>query len=75
MFMICQYLSKIMKKERNKQDSKSALNFVAKRSRARSVYPSHTPVAQKIADQGWLIANSAKNKYFFLYKMMWLKAG
>ena len=25
-----------------------------------------TPVAQKIVDQRWLIANSAKNKYFFI---------
>ena len=32
----------------------------------------HAPVAQKIADQRWLIANSAK-KIPFLYKMMWLK--
>ena len=28
----------------------------------------HTLVAQKIADQRWLIANSAKNKYFFYIK-------
>ena len=28
------------------------------------------PVAQKSADQRWLIANSAK-KATFLYKMMW----
>ena len=27
--------------------------------------PSHTPVAQKIADQRWLKANSAKNRYLF----------
>ena len=37
--------------------------------------PPHAPVAQRIADQRWLIANSAKNKYLFLYKMMWLKVG
>ena len=34
--------------------------------------PPPATVAQKIADQRWLIANSAKNKYF-LYKMMLLK--
>ena len=34
--------------------------------------PPHAPVAQKIADQRWLIANSAK-KGTFLYKMMWIK--
>ena len=28
--------------------------------------PPHAPVAQKIADQRWLVANSAKNKYFFI---------
>ena len=37
--------------------------------------PPHAPVAQKIADQRWPIANSAKNKYLFLYKMRWLKVG
>ena len=26
----------------------------------------HAPVAQKIADQRWLIANSAEKKYLFL---------
>ena len=31
--------------------------------------PPHTPVAQKSADQRWLIGNSAP----FLNKMMWLK--
>ena len=36
--------------------------------------PPHAPVAQKIADQRWLIANSAKIGTF-LYKMMWLKVG
>ena len=36
--------------------------------------PPHAPVAQKIADQRWLIANLAK-KVRFLYKMMWLKVG
>ena len=36
--------------------------------------PPHTPDAQKIADQRLLHANSARNRYF-LYKMMWLKAG
>ena len=33
--------------------------------------PPDTPVAQKIADQRWHIANSAKISTF-LYKMMWL---
>ena len=28
--------------------------------------PPHAPVAQKIADQRWLIANSANKKYLFL---------
>ena len=28
-------------------------------------FTSHTPVAQKIADQRWLIANSAKRYRFF----------
>ena len=37
--------------------------------------PPHAPVAQKSADQRWLIANSAKKKVSFLYKMMWLKVG
>ena len=27
--------------------------------------PPHAPVAQKIANQRWLIANSAKNRYIF----------
>ena len=36
--------------------------------------PPHTPIAQKIAEQRWLIANLAKIGTF-LYKMMWLKAG
>ena len=27
--------------------------------------PPHTPVAQKTADQRWLIANSAKNRNLF----------
>ena len=36
--------------------------------------PPHAPVAQKIAVQRWLIANSAK-KVPFLYKMIWLKVG
>ena len=49
--------------------------FSTKLTLTRSIgLPPHTPVAQKIADQRWLIANSAK-RYFFLYKMMWLKAG
>ena len=34
--------------------------------------PPHAPVAQKIADQRWLIASSTKIGTF-LYKMMWLK--
>ena len=29
--------------------------------------PPHAPVAQKIADQRWLIANSVKNRYLFFY--------
>ena len=29
--------------------------------------PPHAPVAQKIVDQRLLIANSAKNRYFFMY--------
>ena len=28
--------------------------------------PPNTPVAQNIADQRWLIADSAKNRYFFI---------
>ena len=28
--------------------------------------PLHTPVAQKIADERWLIYNSSKNRYFFI---------
>ena len=32
----------------------------------------HAPVAQKIADQRWLIANRQKIG-IFLHKMMWLK--
>ena len=28
--------------------------------------PPHTPVAQKIADQPWLIADSTKDRYFFI---------
>ena len=35
----------------------------------------HAPVLQKIADQRWLIANTEKNRHFFLYKMMWFKVG
>ena len=34
----------------------------------------HTPIAQKIANQRWLINNSAK-KVPFVYKMILLKTG
>ena len=37
--------------------------------------PLQAPVAEKIADQRWLIANPAKKIGTFLYKMMWLKDG
>ena len=37
--------------------------------------PPQPPVAQKIADQPWLIANTTKSSYLFLYKTMFLKAG